>query len=159
MRWLLWFVLAPQTFLLSAYGSSLGLPGLDCGALLCMFCALFADVRWLPGLLLGAAVGRAVVDEASLPVQVLVLGVPIAVLLPMRPLFYRDHWWWQALAAALCAVAVPKLAGLAGLWFGQPSASAQLDFAVVGWTAVLGPVLLWPFRRLPPLAAFVEERT
>lgn len=158
MRWLLWFVLTPQAFLLTAFLASLGVPELDCGALLCMFCALFADVRKLPGLLLGAAVGRAVVDEASLPVQVLVLGVPIALLLPIRPLFYRSHWWWQALAAAVCGVAVPKLAGLCGQWFDQPSASSQLDWAVVGWTAVIGPVLLWPLRRLPPLAAFAEAQ-
>ena len=156
-RWLAWFLLAPQAFLLFGFASSLGLPLFDCGALLCMFCALFADVRSLPGLLLGAAVGRAMVDEASIPVQILVLGVPIAVLLPMRPLFYRHHLWWQALAAAACSIAVPKLAGLCGGWFDQPSASSQLSFATVAWTALLGPLLLWPLTKLPPLRSFTEK--
>jgi hypothetical protein len=157
MRWLVWFVLAPQAFLLAGLAASFGVPLLDCGALVCMFCALFADVRLLPGLLLGAAVGRAMVDEASIPVQILVIGVPIALLLPMRPLFDRHHWWWQAMAAAMCSIAVPKLAGLGGLWFDQPSASAQLDFANVLFTAIAGPVLLWPLRRLPPLRALTEK--
>jgi hypothetical protein len=156
-RWLAWFLLAPQGFLLCGLLASSGLPLLDCGALLCVFCALFADVRALPGLLLGSAVGRAMVDEASISVQILVLGVPLAVLLPMRPLFYRHHVWWQVVVALACAIAIPKLAGLCGSWFGQPSASSQLSFSTVLWTAVLGPVLLWPLTKLPPLRAFVEK--
>lgn len=156
MRWLLWFVLAPQAFLLAGLAASFGTPLLDCGALLCVFCALFADVRLLPGLLLGAAVGRAMVDEASIPVQLLVVGVPIAVLLPLRSIFDRHHFWWQALAASLCSVAVPKLAGLCGSWFDQPSASSQLDLHNVLLTTFVGPILLWPLRRLPPLRSFTE---
>ena len=111
----------------------------------------------LPGLLLGAAVGRALIDEASVPVQILVLGIPVAALLPLRSWFYRNQLWWQVLAAALFAVAIPKLVGLCGVWFDQPSASAALDWWRVAWTALLGPLLLWPLRLLPPLRAFVER--
>lgn len=157
MRWLWWFLLVPQGYLVAGWAGERGLPIVDLGALLCLFCALFADARQLPGLLLGAALGRAVVDEASIPVQLLVLGVPIAVLLPLRSLFYRQQLWWQIAVALLCAVAVPKLALLCGRWFDQPSASAQLDAERVLWTVLLGPPLLWLLRRLPPLSPFAER--
>ncbi len=157
IRWIAWFLLVPQAFLVAGWAGESGLPIVDLGALLCLFCALFAEPRQLPGLLLGAAVGRAIVDEATIPVQILVLGVPIAVLLPLRTLFYRHQLWWQIAAIAFCAVAIPKLAGLGGRWFDQPSASAMLDGARVVWTALLGPLLLWPLRRLPPLRSFAER--
>ncbi len=158
-RWLAWFVLAPQAFLLCGLLASLGLPRIDCAAAMCVYLALFADVRALPGLLLGAAVGRALVDEAAIPVQILVIGVPVAVLLPTRPLFYRHHLWWQGIAALACAIAVPKLAGLCGEWFGQPSASSQLSWPTVFFTALLGPLLFWPLSKLPPLRSFAEKLT
>lgn len=157
MRWLLWFLLVPQAYLVAGWAGESGLPNVDLGAMLCVFCALFAEPRLLPGLLLGAAIGRALVDEATIPVQLLVLGVPIALLLPLRALFYRHHLWWQAVSVSLCAVAIPKLAGLCGQWFDQPSATALLDGRVVLWSAVLGPCVLWPLRRLPPLRSFAER--
>lgn len=158
MRWLLWFLLLPQAFLVAGFWRDAGLPPLDVAVLLCLFLAFFADRSALPWLLLGAALGRAMVDEASLPVQLLVLGVPTAALLPLRSLFFGQHWLWQAIAAAVCAVAVPRLAGLCGRLFDQPSASAQLDGMAVLWAALLLPPLLVVLRRLPPFRAF-EERT
>jgi hypothetical protein len=157
MRWLLWFLLAPQAFLLAGFWRDAGLPPLDVAVLLCLFLAFFADRAALPWLLLGGALGRALVDEASLPVQVLVLGVPVGVLLPLRSLFFGQRWLWQAIAAAACAVAVPRLAGLCGRLFDQPSASAQLDGVAVLWAALLLPPLLAVLRRLPPCAAFEED--
>lgn len=156
MRWLWWFALAPQAFLVAGFWRDAGLPPLDVSVLLCLFLAFFADRRALPWLLLGGALGRALVDEASLPVQVLVLGVPVAVLLPVRSLFFGQGWLWQAVAAAACAVAVPRLAGLCGRLFEQPSASAQLDGMAVLWAALLLPPALAVLRRLPPFAAFEE---
>jgi hypothetical protein len=154
MRWLLWFLVLPQTFLLAGWWRDAGLPPLDIAVLLCLFLAFFADRASLPWLLLGAALGRAMVDEASLPVQILVLGVPTAALLPLRSLFFGQHWLWQAVAAAVCAVAVPRLAGLCGRLFDQPSASAQLDGLAVMWAALLLPPMLAILRRLPPFRAF-----
>jgi hypothetical protein len=110
----------------------------------------------VPWLLLGAALGRALVDEASLPVQILVLGVPVAVLLPLRALFFGHRWGWQASGAAVCAVVIPKLAALFGAWFDQPSASASLHVPTVLWSALLLPPLLAIARRLPPCRAFTE---
>jgi hypothetical protein len=156
MRWFWWFLLVPQIFLAAAFLHELGMPQLDIGALLCVFLALFAQPSALPGLLLGAAAGRALVDEASIPIQILVLGVPVAVLLPLRAWFYRQQLWWQVAAAALFAIAVPRWSGLCGQWFGQPSA-ANVDTLVVTVTALFGPLLLYLLRALPPLRAFAER--
>ena len=156
-RWLWWFLLAPQAFLFAGFWRDAGLPPLDMAVVACLHLALFADRRAVPWLLVGFALGRALVDEASLPVQILVLGIPVAVLLPLRALFFGQRWLWQSVAAALCAVAVPKLAGLCGRLFDQPSASAHLDPTAVLWSALLMPPLLWLLRRLPPFAAFEES--
>jgi len=157
IRWGLWFVLVPQAFLLAGWLGEAGLAAIDAGALLCLYLAWFARPHALPGLLLGAAVGRAVVDEAGVAVQILVLGVPVAALLPLRALFYRHQLGWQIAVTAVFAVAVPRCAALCGAWFDQPSAAAVLDGERVLWTSLLGPLLLAVLRRLPPLAAFVER--
>src|SRR5262249_9873888 len=115
-----------------------------------------AEPAALPGLLLGAAVGRALVDEATVPVQMLVLGVPVAALLPLRTLFWRQQAWWQVATAAAFAVAVPRLSGVCGRWSGRRSPAA-VDGVVVLATALLGPLLLLLLRRLPPLRAFLEH--
>lgn len=156
-RWLLWFLLAPHTFLVAGLWSDAGLPTVDASVLMCLFLSFFARRSSVPWLLLGAAIGRALVDEASLPVQILVLGVPTAVLTPMRGFFFGRRWAWQAVAAAVTAVAVPRLAGWCGRLFGEPSASATLDGTAVAWAALLVPPLLWLARRLPPFTAFEDE--
>ena len=155
-RWLLWFLLVPQGFLLAGFLPDVGLPALDMAVLACLFLAWFAERQSLPFLLFGAAVGRALVDEASLPVHVLVIGIPVALFLPLRGLFVAQRWLWQSVAAALFAVVVPKLSGLCGRVFDQPSASAVLYGWNVVWSALLLPPLLSLLRRLPPLAAFTE---
>lgn len=156
-RWVCWFLLVPPAWLLAGWLRELGAPPIDISVGLCLFLAFFADTRALPLLLLGGAVGRALIDEANLPVQILVLGVPIAVLLPLRGLFFGRRWIWQAMAAAACAVVIPKLALLCGRWFDQPSASAVLSIADVLWAALLLPPLLTVASRLPPCAAFAVE--
>ena len=105
---------------------------------------------------LAFAILCAMFDEAGLPVQILVLGIPVAVLLPLRGLFFGQRWVWQAAAAALFAVAIPKLAGLCGRLFDQPSQSSALDLVSIVWAALLLPPLLSLLRWLPPLAAFEE---
>lgn len=157
IRWPLWFLLVPPGFVVVGWLVELGVPGFDLAAVLCLFCALFARPQSLPGLLLGAAIGRALVDEAAIPVQMLVLGVPIAVLLPLRALFFRQQLWWQVAALLLCTLAIQKLAQLGGQWFAQPSASAVFSAERLFWTIAIGPPLLWLLRRLPPLAAFAER--
>lgn len=157
MRWLLWFLLVPQLFLLQGLLRTLQLPPVDVPVALCLFLAWFAEPRAVAVLLLGAALGRAMVDEAGLWVQVLVLGAPVAVLLPLRRFLFRQRWLWQGAAAAFVAVALPKLAQLFGAWFDQPSAGAALDGSLVAWAAVSQPAVLWLLRRLPPLQPFAER--
>ena len=110
----------------------LGLPPLNMAVLSCLYLSWFAQRSALPFLLLGVAIGRTLVDEATLPVHILVIGIPVALLLPLRSLFVAQRWLWQAVAAALLAVAVPKLA------------------------ALLLPPLLTVLRFLPPFAGFTE---
>ena len=80
----------------------------------------------------------------------------LGVELPLRVLLVRTRWLWQAVMAAFLAVAIPKLAALCGVWFGQPSASATLAGSSVLVAVVLVPPVLALLRRLPPLTAFVE---
>ncbi len=157
-RWTWWFLWVPQAWLLGGLWRDAGLPPIDVGAVACLFLGFFAERAAVPWLLLGCALGRAMVDEASLPVQILVLGVPVAVLLPLRTLFHGHRWGSQALAAAACAVVIPKLAGLCGDWFDQPSAAASLHGPTVLWSALLLPPLLALARTVPPCRAFDEVR-
>ncbi|MCK5940928.1 MAG: hypothetical protein KAI24_03070 [Planctomycetes bacterium] len=156
MRWFWWFAVVPQTFLLVGYLRDLGLPSIDMAVLSALFLAWFARISSLPFLLLAVAIGRALVDQASLPVHLLVLGVPVALLLPLRSLFVAQRWLWQAVAAALLAIAIPKLSGLCGAVFDQPSTGSTLDGWRVVWAALLLPPLLSALRLLPPFRAFVE---
>lgn len=156
-RWLGWFVLVPQSYLLVGFLRDLGLPQIDLTAFAALFLAWFAQVRALPLLLLGVAIGRALVEQATLPVHVLVIGVPVAVLLPLRSMFVAQRWVWQAFAAALLAVLVPKLSSLFGRMFDQPPAAGGLDAWSLVWAALVLPPLLWGARSLPPFRAFVDD--
>lgn len=155
-RWALWFLLVPQGFLVAGFLRDLGLPPLDMAVLLSLYLAWFAERSALPFLLLAAAIGRTLVDEASLPVHILVMGIPVAVLLPLRTLFVAQRWLWQAVAAALLAVVIPKLAGLCGYLFDQPSVSSMLHGWQVCWSAFLVPPLLSVLRYFPPFLGFTE---
>ncbi len=155
-RWLGWFLLAPQAFLLAGLWRDSGLPAFDMGALWCVFLAFFAERAALPWLLLGAALGRALVDDASLALQLLLLGAPVAILLPLRLLLHGQRWPYLALAAAGVAYGLPPLAGVLGAWFAQPTAGAQGEGLVVLWTALFAPPMLAVARRLPPCRGFVE---
>jgi len=155
-RWLLWFLVVPQGFLLLGILQDLGLPSLDMAVLACLYLAFFAERSALPFLLLGVAIGRTLVDEASLPIHILVIGIPVALFLPLRGMFVAQRWLWQAVAAALLAIAVPKLAGLCGRVFDQPSVSSTLNAWHVLWSALLLPPLVSLLRHLPPFSAFTE---
>ncbi|MDA7936597.1 hypothetical protein N9B90_01500 [bacterium] len=155
-RWILWFLLIPQGFLLLGFLQDLGLPPLDMAVLSSLYLAWFAKRSSLPFLLLGVAIGRTLVDEATLPIHLLVIGIPVAVLLPLRSLFVAQRWLWQAVAAALLAIVLPKLAGLFGGVFDQPSVSSVLNGWHVVWSALLVPPLLSVLKYLPPFTEFTE---
>lgn len=157
IRWLVWFLLVPQLFLLAGWLRAAGAPPLDLTVALALHCGLFAPPRALPGLVLGIAMARVVVDGAAgLAVQVLVVGLPVALLLPLRALLFGQRWLWQWLGTALLALGIPRLDGLfsalfAGVGQGPPVAGMQ-----VVWSVLLLPPTLWLLRRLPPLRWFQE---
>lgn len=154
-RWVLWYLLAPQAWLLAGLWRDLGLPPLDAAVFACLFLGMFVERSAVPFLLVPLAVGRALVDPASLPVHLLVLGVPVAVLLPLRGVFHRQ-WFALAILAAALGVVVPRLGGLLGRWFEQPSAGGYVEPAVVLWSAVAAPIVLHVAMRLPPMRSFGE---
>jgi hypothetical protein len=156
MRWFLWLTLVPQLFLLSGWLTAIGAPPVDFAAGICLFCVLFAERSALPGLLLGAALGRSLVDGGGLAVQVLTLGTPVALLLPLRGLLFRQRWVWQGLFAAVLALAIPRLHGFYGALFRQAETVPALDGFRVAWSVLLLPPLLWLLCRLPPLRQFRE---
>ncbi len=156
MRWVLWFLLVPQLHLAVGWLRAAGAPPLDVSVAACLFAVLFARPSALPGLLLGAALGRAVVEGGNLAVQVLALAVPVAVLLPLRHLLFGQRWLWQGLAAALLAVAVPRLDRWFGELFRQAGSMPDLDGLRVVWCVLLVPPLVWLLRRLPPLRLLQE---
>jgi hypothetical protein len=156
-RWFWWFLLVPQGFLLVGLLEDLGLPPLDMAVLSSLYLSWFAQRSALPFLLLGVAIGRTLVDEATLPIHILVTGIPIALLLPLRTMFVAQRWLWQAVAAALLAIAIPKLSGLFGRAFDQPSVSSILNGWQVVWSALLIPPLLSVLRFLPPFVGFTES--
>ncbi|MFM1870886.1 MAG: hypothetical protein RL398_308 [Planctomycetota bacterium] len=154
-RWLWFALLGPQLFPLTAWLAEAGLPRLEAGVLVCMYLALFADRRALPWLLFGAAIGRALVIDAPVPVHMLVMGVPAALLVPLRALLYGHRWTWQVAVAAAAAAMVPLGDGLCARWFGGPPAPT-IELWRIALTAVVLPPLLAVLRRLPPLASFEE---
>lgn len=156
-RWFWWFLLVPQGFLLVGLLQDLGLPPLDMAVLSSLYLSWFAQRSALPFLLLGVAIGRTLVDEATLPIHILVTGIPVALLLPLRTMFVAQRWLWQAVAAALLAIAIPKLSGLFGRAFDQPSVSSILNGWQVVWSALLVPPLLSVLRFLPPFVGFTES--
>ncbi|GAB4140948.1 MAG: hypothetical protein Fur0037_07620 [Planctomycetota bacterium] len=155
-RWICWFVAAPAAFAAAGWLDELSLPPVDVATGICLYLGLFAERSALPGLLVAAAIGRAFVDDAGLPVQVLVLGLPVALLLPLRAWVFQRRWLWQVAATVVTAFAIPQISGLLGRAFDQPSAGAVLDAARIAWAAVLVPPLLTVLRRVPPASSFQE---
>lgn len=161
-RWLWYFALVPQLFLVAAWLEGLGLPHLDLAALLVVFGVLFAARPTLPWLVLGGAIGRALVDDGALPVQILVLGVPLALLLPLRAWLPPQRWLWQVMLAALAATMVWYADAVCARWFVAAGGSGVWSVGWPGWRIGLAglwlPLALAVLRRVPPLAGLAEER-
>ena len=101
----------------------------------------------------GFAIHPALLDAA---LHVLVLGVPVAVLLPARAVFWRGSFVLQCAAAAFLAVSTPKIAALLGRVTDQAPTALSVTITDVIWAGLLVPPATWLLRRLPPLAQFQE---
>lgn len=154
--WALWFFLALPLFLVDGWLVQMACPVPCLTFALCLFLGLFARPSALPGLLLCAALARSLLIGGDTAVHVLILGIPVAILVPLRSVFYPQNPLWQCAAAAFLALAVPKLTGLLGR-----VAETVPTASTVGWTQLLAAVVLVPIaalglRRLPPLSLFRE---
>ncbi len=157
IRWLLWFFLAPPLLVLDAWLRARSGWAPDLTLALCSFAALQVRQRALPGVLFCMALARSVVEPGGMAVHVLLLGIPIAALLPLRILFYRRELVVQVLAAAFLALALPHLTGfLARL---APDAGLSLEQTRRNLLAamILVPPVAFGLAALPPLRWFVER--
>lgn len=158
VAWLVWFVIVPQLFWLDrVLAGTLARP-LDLGLSVCFVLALFARPGTLPALLLATAVGRSLIDDGSVALHFLALGVPVAALIPARAVF--RGYVWQACAAVFLAIAVPRVSGFfARLTHATLEPIEPASLAAVLWAAVLVPPVAWLLRQLPPLVSFMEAKT
>lgn len=159
--WVVFFFLVPHVFWLDAWQARwVGLP-VDFGLAVCFVLALFVRTAALPGLLLGVATGSALFGDGSLALHFLAYGLPVAVLIPLRNVFFRGSMLWQGVAAAFLALSVPRVAHFFGGLVGESLDAAVPAMLVPGVVAVLTvavstPPISWLLRQVPPLRSFVE---
>jgi hypothetical protein len=154
--WAAWFFVALHLFLLDGLVLRLGLPLPDLAVVFCLFAAVAARSSALPGLLICAALGRSVFVEGGLGAQILVLGIPIAILLPLRLVFFRRNFLWQAIVAGFLAWSLPRLEVFVGR-FADASTVVTPVTSLPFVAMVAGPPLAWLLGRLPPTSTFVER--
>ncbi len=157
IAWILWFFMALHLFLLTGWLSTWHPMMPDFGLALSLYLALFARSSALPGLLFCAALSRSVLMEGNLSMHILVLGIPIAVLLPMRRVFSGRSGLWQCLVAGFLAISQPRLSA----WLFQLTDQGVLGEGVTALDIVLAmcmlPLAAWGLRSLPPLSLFQEK--
>lgn len=156
IAWLLWFFLALPLFMLDGFltRSITPLPALTLA--LALFLGLHARATAVPGLLICAGLARAVLMQGDAAAHVLVLGVPVLVLVALRGALSSGHWLWQAAAAALLALCVPKLPALLARFGDAAPLVSSVTGGQVLWAAVLVPFVAALLRWLPPLSSFTE---
>jgi hypothetical protein len=150
---LVWFFVALPWFLLDGWLAA-SLPAPDLTLVLCLFLGLYARPRAVPLLLISSALARACLSGGGLGFHVLALGIPIAILLPGRILFFR-LWIWQVAGAVFLCFALPRIEGL----LARLASSAPPPEPAAGLLAcaLLAPPAAWLLATLPPLKAFVER--
>ena len=152
-RWLAavaWFFLSLHLFLAEGWLVQAQCPAPDVTLAVCLHAAWFAPTGVLPLLLVTAGVARSVVCGGDAAVQVLLMGLPVALLFPLRGLLAPPSVVWQAVAAALLAAILPRLAAFASR-FADAGAVVALTPETVLWAIVLTPLLAWLLRAAPPL--------
>lgn len=156
--WILWFFLAPLWFL--ADGALLGWSPvrLDLSVALCLVIGLFVRTSAVPGLLLCTALGRALLQEGDVALHYLAMGLPIAVLLPVRAAFFERSVLVQSAGAVFLALTVPRVTTFFAELSQQPIDPLPVGFGGVLIAAVSAPLIAAGLRRLPPLSLFVERR-
>jgi hypothetical protein len=157
IAWVLWWILVLHLFLLEGVVAARGLPVLDLSVAICLFMALFARPRAVPGLLISTALARAALVPGSAALHVLALGIPVAVLLPLRGVLSRNLYLWQCAVTAFLAITQPRLLGLLGRLTSEELPVGALGAQRLFWAMLLLPPLVSLLRRLPPLRLFQES--
>lgn len=154
----LWFFVSAWWFLADGWLAwVMGAWRVDLVVAFCVFAALTARAAALPWLVLCAGLARALTVGGAAPVHVLLLGLPIACLFPLRQLDVPRGLRHVA-AAAVVAVALPLLSAV----IGPSGPAAHLPVAVPGvltllWTMATAPLAATVLGRLPPLWFFRER--
>ena len=157
IAWVLWFFLALHLFLLDGFLTGLWewLP--DFSLVIGLFCVLYARSSALPGILICAALSRSVLLEGSAASHLLVLGLPVAVLLPLRVVFSKGSVLWQCLAAGFLAFMAPRLTGLLFRITGDGVPGLDVSSLDIFLAMCLVPVFTRLLRSIPPLSMLQES--
>lgn len=158
IAWVLWFFLALHLFLLDGFLISVSDWFPDLSLTVGLFCVLYARPSALPGILLCAALSRSVLLEGSAASHLLILGLPVAVLLPLRAVFSKRSVVWQCLASGFLAFMIPRLAGLLFRVTGEGVGGTDVSSLDIFVAMCVIPVFTWLLRSLPPLSMLQEGR-
>lgn len=157
ISWVLWCFLVLHLFILEGAVSLWFGPALDLGVALCLYMALFARPGVVPALLISTALARAALVPGSAGLHVLALGIPVAVLLPLRGILSRRFYLWQCAVTAFLAATQPGLVMLLGRVTGEEIPLQGLSAGRLFQAMLLVPPLVLGLRSLPPLSRFQER--
>ena len=156
IRWVVWFFAVLPVFVLDGWLVRVLWPVPALTLAVGLFLGLSARLAALPGLLLCAALARSVLVPGDAALHVLVLGIPVAVLVPLRAVFSRRHLLWQGAAAGFLALSVPAVTNFMGRFVATAPVPVATGWEQILWAAVLAPPSAWLLSRVPPLSGFVE---
>jgi hypothetical protein len=158
IAWILWFFVAPHLLLFDGILLEWLPVRVDVGVATCLVLALFVRTRALPGLLFCSALGRALLLDGDLALHFLAMGLPVAVLLPLRIVMFGRAPLWHCAAAGFLALTMPKAVLFFGRLSGQ-SVDVAGDVGAGGVVAamVFAPAVAWLLRVTPPLSLFIDR--
>lgn len=134
------------------------LPFVSLGLL--VFTTAYVRVGWIAWVVLCLATAHAVVYAGDLALHLLALGVPLALLLPVRTALFGREWALLATLAALYGIVVPLWTEALSGWVpGRGPVGAPLG-ASLWLLPVLMAAALFACAacvRIPPFAALVER--
>lgn len=158
IAWVLWFFAALHLFLLEGWLAGWTTLVPDLSLAVALFCALYARPDALPGLLLCAALSRSILAEGTAAQHLLILGVPVAVLLPLRVLFSKGSVLWPCVASGFLAFTAPRITGLLHRVTGEGVAVPPVSALQIFIAMCSIPLVTWLLRSVPPLSLFQEAR-
>jgi hypothetical protein len=153
----LWFFVSAWWFLADAWlAHALGAWRIDLAVAFGVFACCAARASALPWLLACAGIARALALGGGACVHVLILGVPVAALFPLRRL-PAPAWLVQLGIAALLALALPALSALAQrAGEAAPPPLPRPPLGLLLWSTATAPLAAAVLGRLPPLWFFRE---